>query len=336
MNKENELCTIIVPIYNVEKYLRRCIDSIIQQTYKNLEIILVDDGSTDSCPNICDDYASKDVRIKTIHKTNGGLSDARNAGLDIALGKYIMFVDSDDYIDLSMCEKLYKSIKQNNSDIVMCGINYVYDNNVIYKLKEINLPKCNAQNICDFYTLSGKKIKNNEIITENIMGTVCRALYSKESISNIRFEKGMFCEDLLFSISVINANIKISIVNEFLYFYYQRSGSIIHSFNKARYEKRIQFTRRVLQLLKERVSSSLYDAYKFQLYLVMLNELCISGDKVLLNDFVNSELFKELNCRENYLSKQKITKLIPYKVANFLAYKKMFGVYSLMIKIFKK
>ena len=96
----NPLISVIVPIYNVEKYLARCVDSIVNQTYKNLEIILVDDGSPDRCPQMCDDYAEKDSRIKVVHKKNGGLSDARNAGMAVATGEYISFIDSDDWIDL--------------------------------------------------------------------------------------------------------------------------------------------------------------------------------------------------------------------------------------------
>ena len=99
------LISVIVPIYKVEKYLNKCVDSIINQTYKNLEIILVDDGSPDSCPDICDKYEKKDNRVKVIHKKNGGLSDARNAGLDIANGEYISFIDSDDEIEASFVEK---------------------------------------------------------------------------------------------------------------------------------------------------------------------------------------------------------------------------------------
>ena len=96
----NSLISVIVPIYNVEKYLDKCVDSIINQTYKNLEIILVDDGSPDNCPQMCDDYAKKDSRIRVVHKENGGLSDARNAGMKVATGEYVSFIDSDDYISL--------------------------------------------------------------------------------------------------------------------------------------------------------------------------------------------------------------------------------------------
>ena len=111
--------SVVVPIYKVEKYLDRCIYSIINQTYTNLEIILVDDGSPDNCPKICDEYASKDNRIKVIHKQNGGLSSARNAGIKVATGDYIGFVDSDDFIELDMYEQMYKVAYENDVDLVM-------------------------------------------------------------------------------------------------------------------------------------------------------------------------------------------------------------------------
>ena len=110
--------SIIVPIYNVEQYLKRCVDSILAQTFKDFELILVDDGSPDSCPFICDEYARIDSRIKVIHKANGGLSDARNAGLEMAMGNYIAFVDSDDWIASDTYEYLYELIKKNKADVV--------------------------------------------------------------------------------------------------------------------------------------------------------------------------------------------------------------------------
>ena len=127
------LISIIVPIYNVELYLRRCVYSLITQTYKKIEIILVDDGSPDRCGEICDEYAKADSRVRVIHKTNGGLSSARNAALDIATGDYIMFVDSDDWIESNCCEELVKKIMEYNADIVAFGLNYVYDSGKIVK-----------------------------------------------------------------------------------------------------------------------------------------------------------------------------------------------------------
>ena len=123
-----DLISVIVPIYNVEKYINRCIDSIIEQTYTNLEIILVDDGSTDNSGSICDEYAKKDNRIKVIHKENGGVSSARNVGLDTAIGQYITFVDSDDYIEKKYCEILLKTLKKQKADCVACGYNRIYKN----------------------------------------------------------------------------------------------------------------------------------------------------------------------------------------------------------------
>ena len=118
MNKP--MISIIVPVYNVESYLADCVDSITAQTFKDIEIILVDDGSPDSCGQICDDYAKTDKRIRVIHKQNGGLSDARNAGIQLASGRYLGFIDSDDYIATDMFERLYNSIIETDSDIAMC------------------------------------------------------------------------------------------------------------------------------------------------------------------------------------------------------------------------
>ena len=126
-----DLISVVVPIYNVENYIKKCVDSILSQTYKNLEIILVDDGSPDNCPQICDEYAQKDNRIKVIHKENGGLSDARNAGIDISKGKFITFIDSDDYIEKDYVEVLYNSIKENASDMAIGSHKAIYDNGTI-------------------------------------------------------------------------------------------------------------------------------------------------------------------------------------------------------------
>lgn len=126
--KNNELITIVIPIYNVEKYISRCIDSVINQTYQNIEIILIDDGSPDNCPLICDDYQKMDKRIKVIHKENGGLSDARNVGIKNATGKYITFIDSDDYIENDYIEYLYSLIRKYHTNISICA-NYLIKKN---------------------------------------------------------------------------------------------------------------------------------------------------------------------------------------------------------------
>ena len=130
MSNNNELISIIVPVYNVQKYLDRCMNTLLNQTYKNIEIILIDDESPDSCPQMCDEYKRIDQRIKVVHKLNEGLGFARNSGLEIARGKYIIFVDSDDYVTENMCELLYQSAKKYDADVVYGGIFYADGKNI--------------------------------------------------------------------------------------------------------------------------------------------------------------------------------------------------------------
>ena len=127
------LISVIVPIYKVEEYLDRCVESLINQTYKNLEIILVDDGSPDNCPQMCEAWAQKDSRIKVVHKENGGLSDARNAGFEVATGDIISFIDSDDWIEPEMFETMLSQMEKDDSDIVSCGVNWVEENGSVIR-----------------------------------------------------------------------------------------------------------------------------------------------------------------------------------------------------------
>ena len=130
--------SVIVPVYNVEQYLERCVDSIINQTYKNLEIILVNDGSTDNSGQLCDELAKKDSRIRVIHKENGGVSEARNFGVKEISGEYVIFIDSDDYINKRMINVLYSQIKLEEADVSVCGVMNVYENNHIPQARNIN------------------------------------------------------------------------------------------------------------------------------------------------------------------------------------------------------
>lgn len=123
--KQQPLISVIVPVYNVEQYIHQCVDSILSQTYKNLEIILVDDGSPDNCPAICDGYARNDDRVKIIHQENGGLSAARNSALDLCTGEYIAFVDSDDWIESNAYEEMMSEMQKKDLDVVFCGVNVI-------------------------------------------------------------------------------------------------------------------------------------------------------------------------------------------------------------------
>ena len=151
MSERGALISIIIPIYKVEQYLDKCIQSIINQTYKNLQIILVNDGSPDNCGKICDEYALKDNRIEVIHKINGGLSDARNVGIGRAKGKYIGFVDSDDYIEKDMYENMYNLLEERNADVCICNFYNVIENNNIIK---------NPNNGIQEYNKIGKKYED--------------------------------------------------------------------------------------------------------------------------------------------------------------------------------
>lgn len=221
--------SIVVPIFKVEKFIFKCVKSIQNQTYQNLEIILVDDGSPDNCPQICDQLASEDSRIKVIHKDNGGLSSARNAGIDIARGEFIMFVDSDDSIHPQMCEVLINSICSLGVDIACCTFKKVKENRVV-KDKIINLNKLDLkvyENNGVMDLLFNKKIP--------LIMTAWGKLYKKEIFKNIRYPKGVIHEDEAIIHHILSECKKISFANVPLYYYTQRNSSIITSkFNRKR------------------------------------------------------------------------------------------------------
>lgn len=216
----NSLISIIVPIFRVEQYLRRCIESIINQTYKNLEIILVDDGSDDACPSICDEYSNKDKRIKVFHKKNGGLSDARNYGIDKSTGEYLVFIDSDDYINLTMIEKLYIELKNSNADISICPFFYVDEkDNILSSNKELSKKGIfTKEDIFLFFNVDS---------VSWILGVAWNKLYKREIFSDIRYPKGRLHEDDFVSFQIYDVANRIAIIDEKLYYYTQRNQSIM-------------------------------------------------------------------------------------------------------------
>jgi len=216
---QEPLVSIIVPIYKVEPYLQRCIDSIVSQTYTNLEIILVDDGSPDGCPQICDEYAAKDNRIVVIHKENGGLSDARNAGLDICKGEYVSFVDSDDWIADSFIENLAKAIYQSNADI---GVADFIRTSLPFtaKVQLESSPHLEELNSLQ----SVKKLWTKDYVTFVI---ACAKIYKASLFAGIRFPKGKIHEDEYTTYKLLYRASKTVFLNAPLYFYFQRDDSIM-------------------------------------------------------------------------------------------------------------
>ena len=229
--KNKPLISVIVPIYNVEKYLQKCVDSILNQTYENLEIILVDDGSTDNCPKICDCYQKKDKRIRVIHKENGGLSDARNCGLDIAKGEYIGFVDSDDFIDSNMYSLLINIMKKQCTDLAVCNYLKVDKNYKIISNKNNDLPiKDERINKRTFFLRIVNEKEWYYIVAWN-------KLYRKDIFDNLRFPIGKIHEDEFLIHHIINKCKFISCINQPLYYYVERNGSIMNTkFNLKRFD----------------------------------------------------------------------------------------------------
>lgn len=236
MNKIEPIVSVIVPVYNVELYLKRCLDSIIKQTLANIEIILVDDGSTDNSGKICDEFAQKDFRISVIHKKNGGLSSARNAGLNIAKGKYIGFVDSDDWINQDYYENLYNIAKKTKSDIVSCKFNKSS------KYKENSHIKINEN---DFTIEDGKKFRETYLSSAMKGGIswvpVWSKIYKRRILNDIRFEEGMIYEDVMFNWRVLNKeNVTISLTSYKGYYYFKNPKSITNS----------EFSKKIFDLIK--------------------------------------------------------------------------------------
>ena len=243
--------SIIVPIYKVEKYLEKSVGSIINQTYKNLEIILVDDGSPDNCPKMCDDFAKQDKRIKVIHKQNGGLMAAWMDGIKIATGKYVEFVDSDDYIELNSVELLYSTLKKQNADMAICGYNVVYQNKII---------SCSpfSENLSDTKLLEGdflQSIKEKSILHINKYFPLFRwnKLFEKKSLEkNLKYcdTRINLGEDSCITLSCFLDSKRIVLVNAPLYNYIQRNNSIVRNYNEkllSQCEVLVQKTEEVLK-----------------------------------------------------------------------------------------
>lgn len=238
--KKRPLISIIIPIYNSEKYLDRCIESIVNQTYKNLEIILINDGSSDNCPKICDAWAKKDNRIKVIHKENEGVSIARNIGINNSKGEYITFIDSDDYIDSKMYEKMLEKLNNTDTKLCFCDINIVNFDQTITKFNFNN------------ETIITKKDFFETVFNNNAMNfAVWNKLISRKLIGNIRFDSNIYIrEDALFLFECIEKIDKICYLNECLYFYQMDSNSTLHQNNIRKMISSLDATAKMIEILK--------------------------------------------------------------------------------------
>lgn len=219
---DNPLITVIIPVYNVKKYLNRCVDSVVNQTYHNIEILLIDDGSTDGSSRLCDSLCKKDNRIKAIHKKNGGLSSARNFGLDLMTGDYVTFLDSDDYLSLDFIKSAYELVYNSNADISI--------------LRMKNIPENENEEIIDNEKPYIKNFTSEQAIEISLYQTIFDSsapgkLYKKFIFNDIRFPLNKINEDVAVCHKILDIAKKIVFSNKIGYYYRQRNSSIMHTFN---------------------------------------------------------------------------------------------------------
>lgn len=277
--------SVIVPVYNVEKYIKKCIDSILNQTFKDFELILIDDGSPDNCGKICDEYAGKDLRVKVIHKENGGLSDARNFGIDASQGEIIGFVDSDDYIDKDMYAQMITYLEENNCDVVCCDKYIVRDDKKKFR------PSYQENKIFN------NEQAVNEIFNGNLDTTAWNKIYKRSVIKDIRFPKGRIYEDVATIHKYIYNAGKVGYISKPFYHYIKRKGSICSSgFNsKSRFQHFLSFKERyefAQDYCNDAVEKCKMFAVKMALGAITAESAGCgtmkADDKKLLIDFLNS------------------------------------------------
>ena len=300
-----DLISVIIPIYNVDAYLPKTLDSVLAQTYSFLEIILIDDGSTDNSGLICDTYAEKDPRIRVIHKKNGGVSAARNDGLNIAKGEYIGFVDGDDIIERDMYETLILNAHKHNADISICQMDTV---------------NVNGRTELTF-DYPSRKIKASEIIKgfffdpfiKSIMYSQCNKIFSKHVLENVRFAPFRYCEDILF---VFEAMMKTSTVyydKRVGYHYIHREKSAMTSaFSQNRLDY-VYAARKVVDICAKNYPECLDGAetWLYQHTLITLRQIISVGKKIEMSDFVN-EANEYLRMNKNMLRHLPLKRRLDY------------------------
>lgn len=224
-SKETDLITVVIPVYNVEAFLEKCLDSVIQQTYKNLEIILVDDGSTDCSGKMCDEYAEKDSRIKVVHQKNKGLSGARNAGIEISKGEYITFIDSDDFVSEEFISYLYNLAVRKYADVSICSSIKFYEEN------ETGL----GHTVVEERVYNAQQALEDMLYRKNVTAYACGKLYRTTLFNEIRYPEKQLFEDLNTTYKIFDLAKVITWSSKKLYYYRQRNNSIVNSkFNKKK------------------------------------------------------------------------------------------------------
>lgn len=316
----NVLVSVIIPVYNVEKYLDRCVESVVNQTYKNIEIILVNDGSPDACPKKCDEWGSRDKRIVVVHKQNGGLSSARNAGIDICKGKYICFVDSDDFVKDTYVEKMLKKAVETDADIVMTNIATIDDSGDVRVVQEMSLDKFAYERHPKYFIQDNPQVK----------AYVVRNLYKADLVKENKFDEGVkLMEDMCFSIKILTKTKNIQYINDWYYYYYINNNSISRLINNTFVERYSYGILTCCKYLELDEKFDLSNALKFNIYLIAINASIILGDKTIIRQYSEYNTSKNYKCYKNY------HKSIKSKIKSFLGRHRLRRIYSIIYKIFK-
>lgn len=325
----NELISIIVPVYNVEPYLKNCIQSIRNQTYPMLEILLVDDGSTDQSGRICDEYKKMDERIKVIHKKNGGLSDARNAGLAIASGEYIGFVDSDDAIHPEMYERLYLAVKNKGADIALCDFKRVRENGAFLKKKVAakgnrSVTVLKREQAQELYFDKDKRIA---------LTVAWNKLYKRDLFEGIQFPKGKIHEDEFTTYQLLYRAKDIVHIKEELYYYLIRESSITGQFNMKRFDLLEAYRCRMIFYQKKR-ELNLWKKMAF-LYMRMFAQYVDWIKKTNHYNVKQVEFHRKMFC-SLYYRNQKHISFLPKEKAECLLFCNCTSLYLFLWSFMKK
>lgn len=246
---QQPLVSVIIPIYNVEAYLDRCIRSVAEQTYSNLQIILVDDGSTDGCPTICDGWAAADSRITAIHKENAGLGEARNSGIEAADGRYAFFVDSDDYVDAATVEKCVNAAEKNGAEVVLFGSSNVYDDGRI-SVNAITPDRLVYEGADVPDLLAGLFTYQMGFGVSACMKMFDLQLLKREGI-RFKSEREIISEDAYFALEYFRKVSVAAVVNESLYYYYKRSNSLTTALKSDRQQRNNVFLQQCVQYIRQ-------------------------------------------------------------------------------------
>lgn len=237
-----ELISVIIPVYNMEKILAKCLRSVVGQTYKNMEIILVDDGSTDASLDIMRDFEKKDTRIKVVCKCNGGLSDARNVGLDMASGNYIVFVDSDDFVHIEYVKKLYDLLKSHNANIATIEAVKFFDS------QQLRLENAKKEKVLEFRGIDAVR---DLCYQKHIKNSAWGKIYEARLFSEVRYPVGVIYEDLATTYKLLRKADKVVWSSDVLYYYFQRKGSIMNSGFHLKSLDRILVSKEILDWVQE-------------------------------------------------------------------------------------